>query len=211
MPAVLQLIEEHFAAEGRTPKGRKARLAIFRATRDLMTRRGLHATSLEVIADRAGLTQAALRHYFATREELLHAFFVAATRWFQSQIIAQLKDGELPAGEQLENCLSWHLEYMENVDTAFWLEGSAYWLQHPPPRHTRDEFYGWLMRQYSKLISGIRPGLGNRECQRRAYTLLTLVLGAWITHGRGSAVTGAGSAVEQRRLLVATAMEIVRR
>lgn len=211
MPAVLELIEEHFAAEGRTPKGRKARVAIFRATRDLMTRRGLHATSLEAIADRADLTQAALRHYFATREDLLHAFFVAATRWFRGQVGAQLKDGGLPARDQLANCIAWHLEYMENVDTAFWLESSAYWLRHPPPRQTRDEFYRWLARQYARLISEIRPDLGTRECQRRAYTLLTLVLGSWITHGKGSAVTGAGSAIEQRRLLVATAMEIVSR
>lgn len=211
MPAVLDLIEAQFAAAGRTPKGRRARLAIFRATRDLMISRGLHSTSLEAIADQAGLTQAALRHHFATRDELLHAFFLAATRWFRNQVAGQLKDGELPAREQLENCISWHLEYMENVDTAFWLEGSAYWLRHVPPRHTRDEFYRWLVRQYARLINEIRPDLAARECQRRAYTLLTLVLGAWITHGKGSSVTGAGSAVEQRRLLAATAMEIVSR
>ena len=53
--------------------------------------------------------------------------------------------------------------------------------------------------------------MSTRESQRRAYILLTLVLGSWITHGRGSAVAGAGSAIEQRRLLVATAMEMVSR
>jgi AcrR family transcriptional regulator len=206
---VLELIEEHFAADGRTPKGRKARLAIFRALRELVARRGLDATSLEAIANRAGLSQAALRHHFATREELLHAFFVSATRWFRGQVAAQLTAGDLPARQQLENCIAWHLEYMENVDTAFWLEGSAYWLRHPPPRHTRDEFYRWLVKQYARLIREIQPGIDSRESQRRAYVLLTLVLGSWITHGRGSAVTGGGGVTEQRRLLVATAMAIV--
>jgi AcrR family transcriptional regulator len=208
---VLELIAEHFAAEGRTPKGRNTRRAIFKATSTLMARQGLHATSLEEIASRAGLTQAALRHYFATREDLLHAFFVAATHWFQNRVAELLKDDSIPAREQLQNCITWHLEYMEQVDTAFWLEGSAYWLRHPPPRHTRDEFYRWLVKQYAGLIRQMQPALSARDCQRRAYVLLTLVLGSWITHGRGSAVTGAGSATEQRRLLVATAMEMVSR
>ena len=208
---MLELIAEYFAAEGRTPKGRKARSAIFKATSTLMTRQGLEATSLEAIASRAGLTQAALRHYFATREDLLHAFFVAATRWFRNEVAELLEDGDRPARVQLENCIAWHLEYMEEVDTAFWLEGSAYWLRHPPPRHTRDEFYRWLLRQYAGLIRKIQPAMSTRESQRRAYILLTLVLGSWITHGRGRAVTGAGSAIAQRRLLVATAMEMVSR
>lgn len=208
---MLELIEEHFAADGRTPKGRKARLAIFRALRELVARRGLDATSLEAVANRAGLTQAALRHHFATREELLHAFFVSATRWFRGQVAAQLTVGDLPARKQLENCIAWHLEYMENVDTAFWLEGSAYWLRHSPRRHTRDEFYRWLAKQYARLIREIQPGIDARESQRRAYVLVTLVLGSWITHGRGSAVTGAGGVTEQRRLLVAAAMAIVSR
>jgi len=208
---VLDQVEEHFAASGRTPKGRRALVAIFRATRELVTRRGLDATSLDAIADRAGLTQAALRHYFPTREELLHAFFVAATRWFREQVGGMLRGSGLPAGEQLRNCVAWHLEYMEQVDTAFWLESSAYWLRHPPPRHTRDEFYRWLTGQYARLIGEMQPALGARECQRRAYVLLTLVLGSWVTHGRGSAVPGAGGPAEQRRLLVATAMEVVSR
>ncbi|MBL8201585.1 MAG: TetR/AcrR family transcriptional regulator [Chromatiales bacterium] len=208
---VMERVEEHFAARGRTPKGRRALLAIFRATREITGTRGLDAASLEAIAARAELSQAALRHYFGTRDELLDAFFVAATRWLRAQVAALLKDGGLPAGQQLEQCIAWHLEFMENVDTVFWLESSAYWLRHPPPRQSRDEWYRWLVAQYARLIGGIQPRLGPRECQRRAYALLTLVLGAWITHGKGSAVTGAGGPAEQRRLLVATAMALVSR
>jgi len=206
---MLDLIEERFTAGGRTPKGRKARLAIYRATRDLVGRQGLEATSLDAIADRAGLTQAALRHYFGTRDELLTAFFVSATDWFKDQLAGLLSATGMPARQQLGQCVSWHLEYMEHVDTAFWLEASAYWLRHPRPRHTRDDWYRWLVREYARLIGAIQPSLGARERQRRAYALLTLVLGAWTTHGRGSAVSGAGNRIEQRRLLVDVAMRIV--
>jgi AcrR family transcriptional regulator len=211
MTVQMDSIEEYFAAEGRTPKGRKARRAIFAATRDLVVARGLELTSLEAVANGAGLSQAALRHYFPTREKLFFAFFTAASHWFRRQVTGLLKAGNLPAREQLECCLSWHLEYMEHVDTAFWLEGSAYWIRHPQPRQTRDQFYRWLMNQYARLIGVMRPGLGKAECNRRAYALLTLVLGAWITHGNGSAVFEAGGAPGQRRVLLDTAMAIVTR
>lgn len=211
MTVPMESIEEQFAAEGRTPKGRRTRRAIFAATRDLVVSQGLELTSLEAIANGAGLTQAALRHYFPTREDLLTAFFVAATRWFRAQVADLLTAGDAPARQQLERCISWHLEYMEHVDTVFWLEGSVYWIRHPQPRQTRDEFYRWLLNQYARLIGEIRPALRGKESRRRAYTLLTLVLGAWITHGHGSGVRGAGGVAEQRQLLVDAAMAIVTR
>lgn len=208
MPAVMESIEEYFAREARTPKGRKALRAIFSSTRDLVVEQGIEFTSLEAVANSAGLTQAALRHYFPTREELLTAFFVSATRWFRTQVAELLTVSDSSPGTQLERCISWHLEYMELVDTTFWLEASAYWIRHPPPRHTRDEFYRWLLSQYSRLIREMRPGLGSREIRHKAYTLLTLVIGAWITHGRGSAVGGAKGVAEQRQVLIDAAMGI---
>lgn len=211
MPVMMDDIEEQFAAAGVTPKGRNARRAIFAATYKLMTSKGIEAASLEAIAHEAGMTQAAVRHYFPTREELLTAFFVAATQWFQDRVTNMLTSKELPAREQLERCITWHLEYMESVDTSVWLDASAYWLRHRLPQHTRDEFYQWVLGQYARLIRKIRPALDATECKGRAYALLTLVLGAWITHGRGSAVRGAGNALQQRRLLLDTAMTIVNR
>jgi AcrR family transcriptional regulator len=204
-------IEEHFAAAGRTAKGRKARRAIFAATRNLVIAVGLQSTSLEAIANAAGLSQAALRHHFPTRDELLSEFFVAASRWFRAQLTTLLTAGNLPAREQLKQCIAWHIEYMEHVDTTFWLEASAYWIRHLQPRQTRDGFYRWLLSHYARLISEVQPALRPKEARQRAYTLLSLVLGAWITHGRGSAIRGAGNTAEQRQLLVNEAMTIVTR
>jgi AcrR family transcriptional regulator len=205
----MELIEEHFASDGRTPKGRRARRAIFAATRELVVSQGVELTSLEAIANGAGLSQAALRHYFPTREHLFSAFFVAATRWFRDRVAGLLTAGDLPPRQQLERCIAWHLEYMEHVDSVFWLEASVYWIRHPQPRQTRDEFYRWLLNQYARLIGEMRPTLRGKESRRRAYALLSLVLGAWITHGRGSAIRAAGSVYEQRQLLVETGMAII--
>ena len=209
MPPMIDAIEEHFVAAGRTPKGRKARRAIFIAAQDLIVRRGIEATSLEAVANGAGLTQPALRHHFATRDELLSEFFVATSQWFQAHVAGLVTAGNTSAREQLEHAVAWHLEYMEDVDTAAWLEASAYWLRHAHPHHGRDEFYRWLLGQYARLISEMRPSLGVLECRRKAYALLTLVLGAWTTHGRGSIIGGVAGVVEQRQLLVDAAMELV--
>jgi AcrR family transcriptional regulator len=205
---MLAAIEEKFAAGGRTPKGCAARRAIFRATRAEVAEAGIRAASLDAIADRAGLSQAALRHYFASRDDLLSEFFTTATGWFQDQVAAFFVQADLRPRDRLERCIGWHLEYMEAVETAFWLEASAYWLRQSSNRRTRDAWYRWLVGQYGATIGEILPTLGQQERERRAYCMLTLVLGSWITHGRGSAVTRDAAPAERRQLLVDAALDM---
>lgn len=205
---MLDDIEERFAAGGRTPKGCRARRAIFHATRRTVGEVGLHDASLDAIAERAGLTQAALRHHFPTRDELLSAFFTTASDWFREQMAGLLALEALPARDKLERCIGWHLEYMEAVDTVFWLEASAFWLRQSRVRKVRDDWYRWLLGQYSGLIAQVQPGLSASERQRRAFAVLTLILGAWVTHGRGSTVAAKVPAAGRRQLLLDTALDL---
>jgi AcrR family transcriptional regulator len=205
---MFEAIENHFAATGRTPKGQRTLRAIFRATRTAVTRHGIQELSLDGIASDAGLTQAALRYYFPTRDDLLTAFFVRATEWFQHRLAALLEDHAQSPRARLEACLTWHLEYMEEVDTIVWLEASAYWLRRDAGRRVRDEWYRWLVAQYAALIAEMQPSLRESERRRRAYAVLTLVLGAWVTHGRGSAVAPDIQGEARRHLLVDAALDI---
>jgi AcrR family transcriptional regulator len=205
---MFEQIESRFSQNGRTPKGQRALRAVFRATRSLIAEKGLRETTLDSIAGKSGLTQAALRHYFPTRDDLLQAFFITASEWFRAEVEAILAGDHRPARKKLEQCIAWHLEYMENVETTFWLEASAYWLRREPPRRVRDTFYVWLTGQYAGLIGQIRPSTSGAERDRRAYLMLTLVLGSWITHGRGSAFTTKANVIEQRKLLIDAVMEI---
>lgn len=204
-------IEAHFAAAGRTPKGRKALREIFRATHHLLIRDRLCDVSLEAIAVHAGLSQAALRHYFPTREVLLSTFMVASSQWHRTQITRLLTECTLPPLDSLRNCLTWHLQYMEAIDTALWLENSIYWLHHGSSRRVRDDFYDWLTGQYAALIRKARPALDARTCRDRALLVRTLILGAWITHGRGSAGGSKTEVATRRQLLIETAMSIATR
>ena len=201
-------IEEQFVAAGRTPKGRRALRALFQATQTTLARNGLDGVSLDAIAGAAGLTQAALRHYFPTRDDLLAAFFVSASQWFQAQMTEMLADRTMPAREVLERCIGWHLQFMENVDTAFWLDSASYALRDRPMRRVRDDWYTWWRGQFAALIGQLQPSVGQLERERRAYTMLTLVLGAWLTHGRGSATYRSLNVLERRRLLIDAALDI---
>lgn len=205
---MMNYVEEQFAAEARTPKGDKALRSIFRATRQSLAEFGLDAASLDIIASRSGLSQAALRHYFPTRDDLLSAFFVAASEWFQSRVTGILDSDQFPARDKLEQVVGQHLEYMAAVDTAFWLEAQIFWLRKKPGRRVRNEWYRWLLGELADIIAKIQPSLGVRERQRRAYAILTLTLGAWITHGKGSRIDDRVSVVEQRQLLIDKALEI---
>ncbi|MBL8226245.1 MAG: TetR/AcrR family transcriptional regulator [Chromatiales bacterium] len=131
---MLDQIERHFASAGRTPKGRRTLGAIYRATREAILDSGVADASPDAIASRCGLSQAALRHYFPTRDDLLASFFVSATAWYREQARVLLATGTAGPRDRLGTYVDWHLQYMETVDTALWLESSAYWLRRPAIR-----------------------------------------------------------------------------
>ena len=201
-------IEDQFAATAPTPKGRRARRAIFRAMRAAVAEGGVDAASLDSVADGAGLTQAALRHYFPTRDALVSAFFKSGADWYRQALQALLTTSDKPPREQLADCLRWHFEFMEEVESIFWLESSAYWLRDAEGRKIRDAWYGWLTDRYAALIGRARPEFPPAERRRRAYVLWTLVLGGWVTHGRGSPSRRALPAPERRRVLIDAALSI---
>lgn len=206
--SMIQEMEEVFAARGRTPKGRKALTAVFRASMAAIVDYGVLGASLDTIAAGAGLTQAALRHYFPTRDELLTAILATAATWFRSQLASIVANTKIPSASRLRRCIEWHLQYMETVDSAFWLEASAYWIRTAPARRVRNEFYRWMVAEYAVMIGEIRPELNQPDRLRKAYALVSLVLGSWITHGRGSASGKHFNVEQQREALLQGAMNI---
>jgi AcrR family transcriptional regulator len=65
--------EDHPIAPRRRLPREERRASILRAATDVFYARGYAAASLQDIADATGLTKASLYHYFASKEELLHA------------------------------------------------------------------------------------------------------------------------------------------
>lgn len=61
------------------PARRPGEEIILAAAVDVMFQHGYHGSSIRDIADRAGLSTAALYHYFTSKQEILAAFMVRAT------------------------------------------------------------------------------------------------------------------------------------
>jgi len=62
------------------------RPVIVRAATSLFAKRGVDATSMREIADAAGVREAAIYRYFASKEELSRAIFVSWYGWYSRQL-----------------------------------------------------------------------------------------------------------------------------
>lgn len=62
-------------------RGADRRASIVRAAFEVIAERGYRGTSLAAVADRVGLTQQGLMHYFPTKEDLLTAVLQTRDEW----------------------------------------------------------------------------------------------------------------------------------
>jgi len=62
-------------------RGADRRESIIRAAFDVIAERGYRGTSLSAVAERVGLTQQGLMHYFPTKEDLLTAVLETRDQW----------------------------------------------------------------------------------------------------------------------------------
>jgi AcrR family transcriptional regulator len=91
------------------------REAILAATLRLVSERGFHDAPMSLIAKEAGVSAGIIYHYFANKEDLIHALFIQAKRDFGAAVGAGY-DATLPLREQF-----WRM--MSNA--------ARYYLRHP--------------------------------------------------------------------------------
>lgn len=175
--------ESSVLKRARYPKGKRTLQAILDATYDLIISEGLAAASQEAIARRANVTQSAVRHYFPTKEELLHAFFSAGMERLQHLLAEKIAAiGDDPRTQLLESA-ALHYDRMLEVEDLYFFEAVAYWGRNPGLRDTRDRWYQALGRYYARLLGAIHPDWDEEHCVITAYQVMTLVLGGWVTLG----------------------------
>jgi len=84
----------------RTKRGETSRAAIFNAALELFQERGYEATTMRVIADRAGVSLGSSYHYFPSKEHLVLEFY-RHTHELHRGVIAQLLSRERDLGARL--------------------------------------------------------------------------------------------------------------
>ncbi|MBF7731557.1 TetR/AcrR family transcriptional regulator [Pseudomonas sp. N040] len=175
--------ENTFLDRARYPKGRKTLQAILDATYELIIAEGPTAASQKAIAERANVTQSAVRHYFPTKEDLLVAFFSTGIERLQSLLRAKLAEVCVDPRRQLLEIAALHYSRISEVDNALFFETMAFWRRNPQYSEIRDRWYADMCRCYQQLIQQMHPDWAETRCVEAAFQVLTLILGGWVTAG----------------------------
>ncbi len=187
----------------RSVRGARTLQALHTAATAIIGEHGLALASQEQIAQRAGISQSTLRHYYPTKDALVDAIYAATFESYYKTVEALLlQPGGTPTARLLR-LLEAHLEQIAGSDDAFIFESFAYFARHAASRRTRDAWYGWLVAHYVALIQQIRPELSAAQARTLAVQVLTLVLGAWMTLGRARPKLLGRSTAEVREALLA--------
>ncbi len=180
--------EDTIAHRARTPKGRRTLQAILDATYELVSSEGLNATSQKAVAERAGVTQSAVRHYFPKKDDLLDAFFVANIERLLLQFREELETADKDPRSKLIRIATLHSERIFKVEDVAYFEIAAAWTRNPDYRKLRNYWYRSLSSYYRELIAAIHPNWDGERCAATAFQIITLVLGGWSTMGSSRAV-----------------------
>ena len=164
-----------------TPKGERTMNAILDAAREIITAEGMGAASQDSIARRAGISQSTLRHYFPTKEQLVSEIYRTGFQRTLESVEADLPDAATEPEARLLRMARNHLHFIMARDGAYAFESFAHLARNAGDRRYRDEWYEALAARYADLIGRIRPGLAETECRRRAFQIMTLCLGGWLT------------------------------
>ncbi len=168
----------------RSLKGEQTARSILRAALTIIDEQGLGAASQEAIAKKAGISQSTLRHYFRTKDELQMAIFTTQYNRHQRGMEKLILGPPEPAGQRIRRMVSSHLDYIISSSDGVAFEHYAFLTRNEQVKEIRDRWYNWLMQHYAALIKQISPALSDEICEDRAFQILTLCLGCWLTLGK---------------------------
>lgn len=175
--------QDSFTDLARYEKAKKTLEAIHQATYELIVADGLSAATQEAIAQRANVTQGAVRHYFPTKESLLQAFFMSGLERMRVALEDKI---DHPLDEdlaQLRTFVSTHLDSIIATQEVYFFESAAYFARNEAFQIKRQEWYRTLDRYVSRLVRKIRPDWSRKRSEQAAYQILTMVMGGWLTLG----------------------------
>ncbi|MBY8887909.1 TetR/AcrR family transcriptional regulator [Streptomyces sp. PTM05] len=158
---------------GRTARSEDRRAEIVEAALAVLAERGYRGTTLGAVADRVGLTQQGLLHYFPTKEALLTAVLDASGQW---DLTAAALHGTGWPLEMLASLVEYHATRPALVRTYTVLAADSVTARHPARaffrrryRRAREGGANALREEYGqRLAGGLTP--------ERAAPLLTAVL-----------------------------------
>jgi AcrR family transcriptional regulator len=138
---------------------------------ELFTEQGYEGTSLREIAERLGVTKAALYYHFKSKEEIVHAF-VEDRLDATTQMIAWVRDQ--PPGEGTRR--EFIRRYAELIDTGHASSMASFFQQNQPA--LKNMKIGETMREQMIELVGALAGPGATAVEK-----LRAGMSVWVLHG----------------------------
>ncbi|WP_055550554.1 TetR/AcrR family transcriptional regulator [Streptomyces sp. NBRC 110028] len=139
-----------------TRRGQERRAEIVRCALEVIAERGYRGATLSAVAERAGLTQQGLLHYFPTKDALLIAVLAERDQWDTGA--ARRDGGGVWPLELLASLVEYNAMRPGIVQTFSALLGESVTQGHP----ARD----WFTRRYDRVRADMADTL-RRECGDR--------------------------------------------
>jgi AcrR family transcriptional regulator len=139
-------------------KGERTRMAVLAAAAQVFAESGYRASSLAMVAQRAGVTQSGVLHHFKNKEQLLHAVLEEHEREDDVMIRGVLREDGLGVLVALHDAL---LRAMDDrvavrLFTVLVAESSA--VDHPGHDYMRDRYDRLRRRVVAALRAGVVAG-----------------------------------------------------
>ena len=165
-------------------KGERTKNQILKAFGAVVTQEGLSAASQDHVAHTAGISQSTLRHYFATKDELITGYFTHYYQVYRENIENILLQPQPNVRLRLREIAKAHLEHIRLSSDVAVFESWALMCRDEAFQTMRDEWITFLSHHYAALIQQLHPDLPNETCLSKANQILTVSFGAWVTIGR---------------------------
>ncbi len=163
----------------------KRKEIIFKAAVYCFNKNGYTATTLDRIAEKAGMSKGGVYHYFKSKRELFLNLFDYRVNKYFDQIKLYLNKKDTP-DERLKFFVKRAGQILkENEDFyRFCLEFLAMGVRDPEIRNVMTEFYKDSIETFRHLIQeGIEAGIFKKiDTEKAARTLYFLVMGAYFTY-----------------------------
>ncbi|MEU1806871.1 TetR/AcrR family transcriptional regulator [Streptomyces sp. NPDC019937] len=147
---------EKLGDDAPTRRGQERRAEIVRCALEVIAERGYRGATLSAVAERAGLTQQGLLHYFPTKDALLIAVLAERDQWDTGA--ARRDGGGAWPLELLASLVEYNAMRPGIVQTFSALLGESVTQGHP----ARD----WFTRRYDRVRADMADTL-RRECGDR--------------------------------------------
>ncbi|MFD8078150.1 TetR/AcrR family transcriptional regulator [Streptomyces sp. NPDC059718] len=143
---------------GRAVRNEDRKAEIIRAALEVIAERGYRGASLAAVAERVGLTQQGLLHYFPTKEALLVAVLEVRDRWDMAS--AALHGTAWPM-EMVANLVEYNATRPGVVQVFSVLAGDSVTEDHPAREYFRDRYTRvrrWAADSLRAEYGGTLPG-----------------------------------------------------